>query len=143
MKENDMFFAVFVKPWKSLSLSELAKHIRKLGFGWIELPVRPGFLCEPEAIEKSLPEIVRVLGEEGVRVLNITASLPLSDERLYCGRLKAGIQTNLKLCMRLLSEAKINVDSLTTHRIKLVDAEKEIDLALANPDGILGVIFMP
>ena len=52
-------------------------------------------------------------------------------------------QTNLKLCMRLLSEERIDVDSLTTHRIKLIDAEKEIDLALANPDGMLGVIFEP
>jgi threonine dehydrogenase-like Zn-dependent dehydrogenase len=52
-------------------------------------------------------------------------------------------KTNLELCMRLLSEGKINVDSLTTHRIKLVEAEKEIDLALANPDGMLGVVFKP
>lgn len=94
MREKDIYFALFVKPWKNLSLSELAKHICKLGFEWIELPVRPGFLCEPEAIEKSLPEIVRVLGEEGVRVLNITASLPLTDERLYRGSVAAGIHMN-------------------------------------------------
>ena len=92
--EKDISFALFVKPWKSLSLPELVKHIRKLGFEWIELPVRPGFLCEPEAIEKSLPEIVRILGEEGVKVLNITASLPLSDERLYAASVKAGIHMN-------------------------------------------------
>ena len=52
-------------------------------------------------------------------------------------------QTNLKLCMRLLSEGRIDVDSLTTHRIKLGEAEKEIDLALADPDDMLGVIFKP
>jgi threonine dehydrogenase-like Zn-dependent dehydrogenase len=52
-------------------------------------------------------------------------------------------QTNLKLCMRLLAEGKIKVDSLTTHRIKLADSEKEIALALADPDGMLGVIFKP
>jgi sugar phosphate isomerase/epimerase len=94
MNDKTLQFAVFVKPWKSLSLSDLVRHIRRLGFEWIELPVRPGFLCEPEAIEKSLPEIVRVLGEEGVKVLNITASLPLTDERLYSGSLKAGIHMN-------------------------------------------------
>jgi hypothetical protein len=43
-------FAVFVKPWKRLSLAELGPHIRKLGFDLIELPVRPGFACEPEHI---------------------------------------------------------------------------------------------
>ncbi len=104
MKENDMVFAVFVKPWKSFSLSELAKHIRKLGFGWIELPVRPGFPCEPETIEESLPETVRVLREEGVQVLNITASLALTDERLYIGSLKAGINMNRVIFDRYAGE---------------------------------------
>jgi sugar phosphate isomerase/epimerase len=92
--EKAVHFAVFVKPWKSLSLSELGKHIRRLGFEWIELPVRPGFLCEPDTIEKTLPDTVRVLREEGVQVLNITASLPLTDESLYIGSLKAGIHLN-------------------------------------------------
>ena len=94
MIANNVYFALFVKPWKSLSLRELIKHVRELGFEWIELPVRPGFLCEPDAIESALPEIVRVLGEEGVKVLNITADLPLTDERLYSGSLSAGIHMN-------------------------------------------------
>ena len=94
MNENPLRFAVFVKPWKNLPFAELVKHIRKLGFEWIELPVRPGFPCEPEIIETALPEMVRVLREEGVRVLNITASLPLNDERLYEGSLRAGIKMN-------------------------------------------------
>jgi sugar phosphate isomerase/epimerase len=94
MNENLQQFAVFVKPWKNLSLAELGKHIRKLGFEWIELPVRPGFPCEPEVIETGLPEAVRVLREEGVQVLNITAALPLNDERLYAGSLRAGIKMN-------------------------------------------------
>lgn len=94
MEENKVYFAVFVKPWKRFSLAELARHIRKLGFEWIELPVRPGFPCEPQTIEKTLPEAVRVLREEGVKVLNITASLPLTDESLYTGSLQAGIHLN-------------------------------------------------
>jgi threonine dehydrogenase-like Zn-dependent dehydrogenase len=52
-------------------------------------------------------------------------------------------KTNLKLCMRLISEGKVNVDALTTHRIQLVNVEREIDAALADPDCILGVIFKP
>jgi threonine dehydrogenase-like Zn-dependent dehydrogenase len=52
-------------------------------------------------------------------------------------------RTNLKLCMRLISEGKVNVDSLTTHRIKLADVEMEIDSALSDPDSMLGVIFSP
>jgi threonine dehydrogenase-like Zn-dependent dehydrogenase len=50
-------------------------------------------------------------------------------------------RTNLKLCMRLLAEGKIDVDALTTHRIKLAEVEQEIDAALADPDGMQGVIF--
>jgi sugar phosphate isomerase/epimerase len=46
-------FAVFVKPWKSMALPELAQHVRHLGFDRIELPVRPGFAVEPEAIERN------------------------------------------------------------------------------------------
>lgn len=89
-----MDFALFVKPWKNLPIPELARHIRQLGFEWIELPVRPGFPCEPETIEKTLPEAVRVLREEGVKVLNITASLKLTDEKLYSGSLRAGVHMN-------------------------------------------------
>jgi sugar phosphate isomerase/epimerase len=94
MNGMDVFFAVFVKPWKNLTILELARHIRQLGFEWIELPVRPGFPCEPEGIEKTLPEAVRLLKEEGIQVLNITAALPLTDERLYNGSLKAGVKMN-------------------------------------------------
>jgi sugar phosphate isomerase/epimerase len=90
----DNKFAVFVKPWKRYSIPELAKHVRMLGFEWIELPVRPGFPCEPETIETSLPQAVAQLGEEGVQVLNITAALPLDDERLYAASVKAGIHMN-------------------------------------------------
>ncbi len=50
-------------------------------------------------------------------------------------------KTNLELCMRLISEGKVNVDALTTHRIKLADAEREIDTALTKPDCVVGVIF--
>jgi sugar phosphate isomerase/epimerase len=87
-------FAVFVKPWKNLALPELAKHIRKLGFDLIELPVRPGFPCQPERIEQDLPQAISTLADFGVRVLNVTAALPLDDERLYAACAKAGISLN-------------------------------------------------
>jgi sugar phosphate isomerase/epimerase len=86
--------AVFVKPWKRLSIAELATYLRKLGFEWIELPVRPGFPCEPETIENSLPKAVAQLAEQGIHVLNVTAALALDDERLYAASSKAGISMN-------------------------------------------------
>ena len=91
---SDMRYAVFVKPWKKLAIPELAKHIYRLGFSWIELPVRPGFPCEPDRIETCLPLAVRQLADEGVSVLNVTINLPLHDEKLYASCAKAGIAMN-------------------------------------------------
>ncbi len=92
MKEN--IISVFVKPWKSLSLPELGAHVRRLGFTWIELPVRPGFPVEPDSIERELPKAAAILREEGVQILNITADLPLDDERLYAACAAAGVSMN-------------------------------------------------
>lgn len=87
-------FAVFVKPWKAMSISELGAHVRKLGFQRIELPVRPGFACEPQHIERDLPRAVQTLAELGVSVLNVTVALPLHDERLYAACAAAGVRMN-------------------------------------------------
>ena len=50
-------------------------------------------------------------------------------------------QTNLKLCMRLISEGKLNVGTLTTHTIALEHAESEMAEIIQYPDRMLGVIF--
>ena len=86
--------AVFVKPWKALALPDLAAHIRSLGFSWIELPIRPGFPCQPDSMEQDLPHAVRIFAEQGVQILNVTVSLPLDDERLYAACAAAGIGMN-------------------------------------------------
>ena len=86
--------ALFVKPWQDLALPQLGRHVRDLGFDLIELPVRPGFPVEPENIERDLPEAVKLLGEQGVRVLNVTADMALDDERLYHACAKAGVGMN-------------------------------------------------
>ncbi|MCL4858971.1 MAG: sugar phosphate isomerase/epimerase [Caldilineaceae bacterium] len=88
------YFALFVKPWKPLSIPEVGAHVRRLGFEWIELPVRPGFAVEPAQIERALSQAVRLLGELGVRVLNVTVALPLDDERLYAACAEAGVGMN-------------------------------------------------
>jgi sugar phosphate isomerase/epimerase len=86
--------AVFVKPWKSLSLEELGAHLQHIGFDAIELPVRPGFACQPETIEEALQRAVKILGDYGVAILNVTADLPLDDERLYAACARAGVPMN-------------------------------------------------
>ena len=86
--------AIFVKPWKSLLLQELALHINSLGFDLIELPVREGFPVEPQNIQRDLPAAVKLFAEHGIRVLNVTADIPLDDESLYSACADAGIGMN-------------------------------------------------
>ena len=86
--------ALFVKPWKSLPLPQLAAQVKSLGFDLIELPVRQGFPVEPENIERDLPAAVRLLGEHGVRVLNVTTDVALDNERLYSACAEAGVGMN-------------------------------------------------
>lgn len=86
--------AVFVKPWKRMSLPELGTHLQQMGVEWIELPVRPGFACQPESIERDLPEAARILADFDVHILNVTVDLPLDDERLYAACAAAGVNLN-------------------------------------------------
>jgi threonine dehydrogenase-like Zn-dependent dehydrogenase len=51
-------------------------------------------------------------------------------------------RTNLELCMRLIAEKKLPVDSLTTHRVALARIDEETSAALENPDGILGMVIL-
>ena len=89
---NDL--ALFVKPWKALTLPQLAAHVKALGFDLIELPVRPGFPVQPENIERDLPAAVKLLSNEGIRILNITAANSLVDERLFSACAESGIGMN-------------------------------------------------
>jgi len=50
-------------------------------------------------------------------------------------------RTNLALCVRLMSEGRLNVDSLTSHTIPLVDVECGVADALTDPDAILGMVY--
>lgn len=50
-------------------------------------------------------------------------------------------RTNLALVIRLISEGKLNVDALTTHRIPLDNVESGVLAIMDRPDEILGVVF--
>ena len=51
-------------------------------------------------------------------------------------------QTNLALCIRLISEHKLDVENLTTHQIPLTRVDEETSKILEDPDRILGVAFI-
>lgn len=50
-------------------------------------------------------------------------------------------RANMKLCVRLIGEGKLDVDRLTTHTIPLESVEREIASIIDEPDDILGLIF--
>ena len=50
-------------------------------------------------------------------------------------------RTNLEVCMRMMAKGKLNVDSLTTHIIRLKDVDTAIPAILKESDRIIGVIF--
>jgi sugar phosphate isomerase/epimerase len=102
--ETGVELAVFTKPWKNLPIPALARHVKKLGFDWIELPVRPGFPCQPETIATSLPQAVAQLANEGVRILNVTVALPLDDERMFAACAQAGVRLNRVMFERQAGE---------------------------------------
>ena len=56
--------------------------------------MRAGFPVEPQHIERDLPAAVKLLEEHGIGVLNVTADVPLDDERLYSACAAAGISLN-------------------------------------------------
>jgi threonine dehydrogenase-like Zn-dependent dehydrogenase len=49
--------------------------------------------------------------------------------------------TNLELCMRLVAEGKLDVQTLITHVIPFNDVDEGISKALEDPDSMLGVVF--
>ncbi len=50
-------------------------------------------------------------------------------------------RTNIELCLRLISQGKLDVDALTTHQIPLANVEDGVTAILDDPQKILGVIF--
>lgn len=81
-------FSVFTKPWKTLSVPDLATFIKDCGFDGIEFPVRTGFQVEPEGVEKALPELAKQLADYGLRIFSIAGSL---DEEMFAGCAEAGV----------------------------------------------------
>ncbi len=83
-----------------MSIPDLGKHVRRLGFHWIELPVRPGFPCRPEAIEQDLPRTAKILADYDINILSIASSLSVGDESLYAACAETGVGVNRVMMRR-------------------------------------------
>ncbi|MCU0521069.1 MAG: sugar phosphate isomerase/epimerase [Anaerolineae bacterium] len=84
---NEIHYSVFTKPWKTIDLARLGAFVNGLGFDGIELPVRPGYQVEPEAVA-NLPEAARTLGEFGVSIYSIAGP---TDEATIAACAEAGV----------------------------------------------------
>ena len=91
---SDITFTVFTKPWK-LELAELAAYVKSLGFDGVELPVRPGYSVTPENVTTELPQAVKVLGEQGLKIASIAGP---TDEKTFAACQEAGVPV-IRICV--------------------------------------------
>ena len=90
MSATSITFSVFTKPWRELSIPELGKLVSSLGFGGVELPVRPGFQVEPDDVTHGLPQAVEQLATSGVQVTSVAGP---TDEATIAACAELGIPT--------------------------------------------------
>jgi len=88
-------WSVFTKPWKTLSLRELGKLVKGLGFDGIELPVRPGFQVEPGKVGKDLPAAAKQLAGMGLKIHSVAGP---TDEATIAACAEAGIPL-IRVCI--------------------------------------------
>ena len=89
-------FTVFTKPWK-MSLPELGKFVKRLGFDGIELPVRPGYQIEPENVTRGLPEAAEILKDCGVKIGTVAGP---TDELTIAACAEAGVPI-IRICVSI------------------------------------------
>src|SRR3569833_2411473 len=66
---------MFSKHLGSLSVPEMGKTIKQLGFDGVDLTVRPGGHVDPEKVATALPEAVRQLADAGLTVPMISTCI--------------------------------------------------------------------
>ncbi len=146
MGADGVVFSVFTKPWK-LPLPELAQHIKALGFGAIELPVRPGFQVTPETVAADLPTAVRTMRDVGIEIASVAGPTDeatiaaCAEARVPIIRVMAeiGQEGYLASVERLRREYDALVPLLDRHGVKL-GVQNHCDRYVANASGLLHLI---
>ncbi len=88
-------YCVFTKPWKTMPLPDLARHIAGLGFSGVELPVRPEFQVEPENVTDGLPEAAKILGDQGLTIESVAGP---TDEATIAACAEVGVPI-IRICL--------------------------------------------
>lgn len=71
--------SIFSKHLQFLEGRRLAQAARELGFDAVDLTVRPGGHVEPERVAEELPELVRLIRNEGLEVEMVTSGIVDAD----------------------------------------------------------------
>ncbi|WP_281888735.1 sugar phosphate isomerase/epimerase [Paenibacillus sp. YYML68] len=87
MSQSSVKFSVFTKPWKNVSVAELGKFVKEMGFDGIEFPLREGYQLEPDNAHQ-LPKLAEKLADYGVSIYSVASS---TEERVFAGCAEAGI----------------------------------------------------
>lgn len=88
MNNEKISFAVFTKPWKTLSVGKLTAFVQDCGFDGIEFPLRSGYQVDLARMENELPAMVSQFSEAGLSVFSVASTL---DESVFAACAKAGI----------------------------------------------------
>lgn len=86
-------FTVFTKPWK-MPVADLARHVARLGFEGVELPVRPGFPVNPDNVAEELPRAARIMADAGLAMASIAGP---TDEKTIAACAAAGVPI-IRIC---------------------------------------------
>jgi len=70
-----MYLVMFSKMFQSLNVRDMGKIVYDLGFAGVDLTTRPGGHVLPENVATGLPDAVRILKDQGLRVPMLTTAI--------------------------------------------------------------------
>lgn len=82
-------WAVFTKPWRTTPTDDLARTVVRMGFNAVEFPLRPGYQVDLDQLDRSLPELIKILADHGVQVASVAAT---PDDHILAACAENGIR---------------------------------------------------
>lgn len=76
-----MEFALFTKFMRGLSIEEVGRKTKALGFSYIEFPVRGEFECNLENVSVTLPAVADELRSAGVKIAIVASDLKEASQK--------------------------------------------------------------
>ena len=84
-----------------MPIPELGKFVSGLGFDAVELPVRPGYQCEPQDVERKLPKIAEELKDFGLTISSVAG--PYDQKSAIAACAEAGVPM-IRICVAVFQE---------------------------------------